>query len=189
MSACTQLPEKISDSEQTANWQQHLQQVSQLSHWYIEGRVGIKTDKQNGSASLFWQQVGDNYEMRIIAPLGQGTYVLTGSPARVEMKGPKDLFLVATTPEELLQKGLGWSIDLQGLRYWIRGLPTPDVAHNLKLDGLGRLSVLQQSGFDVEIERYAEVEELDLPKKLKIENTNLRLKLLIQRWDISTNQT
>ncbi|MEM7026704.1 MAG: lipoprotein insertase outer membrane protein LolB [Pseudomonadota bacterium] len=186
MSGCTQLSEKLNSADQAINWQQHLTQVSQLSHWYIEGRVGIKTDKQSGSASLFWQQAGEYFEMRIVAPFGRGTYILKGSPTLVQMQGPKNLFLTATTAEELLKQELGWSVDLQGLQYWVRGVPTPDVAHDLQLDNAGRLHFLQQAGFNIDINRYADVGGLQLPDKLQIESANLRLKLLINRWDLST---
>ncbi len=185
LSGCTRLPEKLSDTEQASLWLQHQIDVNQVLSWYINGRVGIKTDQQSGSASIFWQQTGANYEMRIVAPLGQGTYIFTGSPEGVQMRGPDELLLFADTPEELMQTGLGWSVDLRGLRYWVRGIPAPDMAYKqLSLDGSGRLGYLDQSGFSIEIQRYATVEDLVLPEKLVINSPDLQLKMLIKNWEL-----
>ena len=123
--------------------------------------------------------------MRIVAPLGQGTYILTGSPSRVQMSGPDELLLTAATAEELMLIGLGWSVDLQGLRYWVRGLPKPNTTlAEMQLDGQGRLDSLQQSGFNIDIERYTTVAEYTLPEKLLINNGDLQLKVLIKQWQI-----
>ncbi len=185
LSGCTRLPEKLSETEQASRWLQHQLEINQIFSWYINGRVGIKTDQQSGSASIFWQQAGGNYEMRIVAPLGQGTYVFKGSPEGVQMRGPDELLLSAETPEELMQTGLGWSVDLRGLRYWVRGIPAPDTEYNqLVLDELGRLGYLDQSGFSIEIQRYANVDKFALPEKLLIRSPGLQLKMLIKNWEL-----
>lgn len=185
LGGCAQVPERPALEEITPLWLEHQQQVGQLSSWDINGRIGIRTADQSGTASLFWRQQGASYEMRIVAPFGQGTYILTGSPSRVQMSGPDDLLLTAGTAEELMLTGLGWSVDLQGLRYWVRGLPQPGNAFaNLELDAKGRLDSLQQSGFNIDIERYATVDKYNLPEKLLIENDELQLKVLIKRWQI-----
>lgn len=182
---CAQVPEMPSQAEQADRWFAHQRNIGRISNWFIDGRVGIKTEQQSGSASLFWRQNGNSFEMRIVAPLGQGTYILSGSPAGVQMRGPDNLLLTADTPEELMQIGLGWSVDLRGLRYWVRGLPEPDKAfQGLQLDAYGRLGSLDQSGFSVEIQRYADVEQYVLPEKLLIKNPDLQLKMVIKRWEL-----
>lgn len=182
---CAQVTERPDRDELTQLWLEHQQQVGQITNWDINGRIGIRTAEKSGTASLFWRQQGASYEMRIVAPFGQGTYILTGSPSRVQMSGPDELLLTAGTAEELMLTGLGWSVDLQGLRYWVRGLPQPENAFaDLELDGEGRLDSLRQSGFNIDIERYATVETYTLPEKLLIKNGELQLKVLINQWQI-----
>ncbi len=123
--------------------------------------------------------------MRIVAPLGQGTYILTGSPEVVQMAGPDELLLTANTAEELKMQGLGWSVNLQGLRYWVRGLPQPDIAFNsLELDDKGRLDSIEQSGFNIDIQRYVEVGSQVLPEKIVISGRDVQLKLIIKNWQL-----
>jgi len=188
VSACSPLPEKELDAEQqAAKWLSHKQQVQSISAWQINGRVGIKSEEQNGTASRFWWQQGNKFEMRIIAPLGQGTYILKSTKLGLEMRGPDDLWLTATTPEELMEKGLGWSVDLKGLRYWIRGIPLPDNEHEFSLDGQGRMSTLMQSGFTIDIQRYENIAQYALPKKMKIVGQAMELKLIIKEWQLSSS--
>jgi outer membrane lipoprotein LolB len=86
-----------------------------------------------------------------------------------------------------MEKGLGWSLDLKGLRYWIRGIPFPDNEHEFSLDGQGRMSTLMQSGFTIDIQRYENIAQYALPKKMKIVGQALELKLIIKEWQLSSN--
>ena len=185
LSGCSQLPEKLSETDQASRWLEHQITVSQIYSWDINGRVGIKTDKDSGSATIHWHQLGPNYEMRIIAPLGQGTYIFRGSPEGVVMQGSDGSVLVAENPEQLMQESLGWSVNLEGMQYWIRGIPEPETGYSkLSLDGYGRLGYLNQSGFIIEVQRYVDLEKASLPEKLTIKNDNLQLKLVIKNWEI-----
>ncbi len=183
-SACTQLP-KIDADTKSQLWLEHQLAVGEIQSWNIKGRVAVKNEKESGTVTLLWNQFLSNYELRFIAPLGQGTYILTGTPDGVVMKGPKDNTMKADTPEQILQDGLGWDVHLNGLKYWVRGLPEPDVSYAaLLLDDKGRLSNMEQSGFNVSISRYNETEGLSLPEKLTIKSDSIKLKVVIQNWEI-----
>ena len=185
LSGCTQLPEKPSEADQISLWLEHQIAVGQIYSWDISGRVGIKTDRDSGSATLHWHQFGSDFEMRIIAPLGQGTYIFRGSPAGVVMLGPDNVVITADNPEQLMLDALGWSVNLAGMQYWIRGIPEPDTTYSkLSLDGYGRLGYLDQAGFSIEIQRYAELEKFSLPEKLTIKSDDLQLKMVIKSWEL-----
>jgi len=184
ISACTQLP-KIDAGLKSQLWIEHQLDVAEIQSWNIKGRVAVKNDKESGTVTLLWDQFISNYELRFIAPLGQGTYILTGSPGKVVMKGPKNKTMTAETAEQLLREGLGWDVHLDGLKYWVRGLPEPGIKHSeLLLDDKGRLSNMQQSGFNVSVSRYTEQEGISLPEKLTIKSDSLKLKVVIQNWEI-----
>jgi outer membrane lipoprotein LolB len=184
LSACTQLP-KIDADTKSHLWLEHQLAVGDVKSWNIKGRVAVKNDKESGTVTMFWNQFLSNYELRFIAPLGQGTYILTGTPKGVVMKGPKDKTMVAETPEQILNEGLGWDVHLNGLKYWVRGLPEPDINYSeLQLDDKGRLSNMEQSGFNVSVSRYAEKKGVSLPEKLTIKSENIKLKVVIQNWEI-----
>lgn len=184
LSACAQAPQ-IDPDLKTQIWLKHQIAVGSVLSWEIKGRVAVKNDKESGTVTLFWNQNLNEYELRFIAPLGQGTYILTGSAAGVVMQTAKDTTIKANNAEQLLREILGWDVHLNGLKYWIRGLPEPDVNYsNLLLDDKGRLTNLEQSGFHVSVSSYISQGDISLPGKIKIKSDNIQLKVAIQNWDI-----
>lgn len=184
LSACSSLP-KTDPQNRAQLWLQHQIAVSGVTSWNINGRIAVKNDKQSGTVTLFWNQFLSNFELRFIAPLGQGTYILSGTNDGVVMKDPKNNIVRAETPEMLLYEGLGWDVHLDGLKYWVRGLPEPGINYSqLTLDDKGRLSNMEQSGFNVSVSRYTEQNGVSLPNKLSIKSDNIQLKVVIQNWDI-----
>ncbi len=178
------LPEKAGPAN-SALWQRHRLAMSALDSWHVKGRIALENERDSGTLSLYWRQQGPAYELRFIAPLGQGAYLLKGAPGAVSMRGPKDLYLTATTARQLMARGLGWDVNLDGLNYWLRGIPAPGLSYRqLRLDHKGRLRRLQQAGFELRIDRYTEVQGLSLPQKLSIRHAALRLKLVIRDWEI-----
>ena len=61
---------------------------------------------------------------RLAVPTG-----LEGAPGAVSLRGPKRLYLSAPTARQLMARGLGWDADLNGLKYWARGLLVPGLAY------------------------------------------------------------
>lgn len=184
LSACTQT-QKIDASLKTQLWLEQQIAVSAIHSWKIKGRIAVKNAKDSGTVSLFWNQDLNDYELRFMAPLGQGTYILVGSSKGVVMHAPEDTLIKADSAEQLLRDVLGWDVQLNGLKYWVRGLPEPDVDYtNLILDERGRLTNLEQSGFRVNVSSYIDQGEVSLPEKIKIKSDNIQLKVAIQSWQI-----
>ena len=184
LGGCAQTP-KTDPNIKTQLWLEHQIKTSAIQSWNINGRIAVKNTKQSGTVTLFWNQFLTNYELRLIAPFAQGTYILTGSSTGVVMKGPKDLILTADNAEQLLREALDWDVHLNGLRYWVRGLPEPDIKFSdLLLDDKGRLKNLKQSGFNISISRYAEKDGYSLPEKFTIKSDTIQLKVIIQDWKL-----
>ena len=180
---CAQAPAKL-EQLQPSRWLEHQLAVSAIQSWNIRGRISVKTPHDSGTATLSWKQQFTDYEMRVIAPFGQGTYTLKGYANGVVMHGPNNETLTADSPEELMAQGFGWSVHLEGLKYWVRGIPEPGVKYSdLTLDENGRMSRLRQSGFDVSIQRYTMDATGALPEKIFIEGDNIELKMIIQSWE------
>ena len=182
LSACSSSP-KIDSGLKSQLWLEHQLVVSGINSWKIKGRIAVKNDKESGTATLHWNQNHSNFELRVVAPLGQGTYILKGTPDGVIMQDPKKNVMMAETPEKLLYEGLGWDISLDGLVYWVRGIPDPNIDFSqLLLDDKGRLSNMKQSGFKISVLRYTDYNGVSLPEKIFIESDNIQLKLIIQNW-------
>lgn len=181
---CTAAP--LRDAELIASlWQQHRAQVWRIESWRLHGRLSLATPDGSWTAGLRWQQEGERFRMRFTAPLGQGSYELTGGEREVTLRAAADRVYRAASAEMLLDQHLGWQVSLDGLRYWVRGLPDPRASSRaMRWDDAGRLVDMEQHGFRVSILRYqSQAGRAALPTKLFIHSDAVKLRLVIQRWE------
>ncbi|MES2821043.1 MAG: lipoprotein insertase outer membrane protein LolB [Pseudomonadota bacterium] len=168
-------------------WQAHKLQLAALDAWQIDGKVGIRAPKtetgsQSGSATLFWLQRQDYYDIRLAGPLGRGATRLTGRPGNIVLEVANQGRYQAESPEALLQEQLGWQLPVSHLLWWVRGLPAPDSKSRLTLDGDSHLAQLQQDDWQVEYLRYGEHNGYALPERLKLRGHDLEITLVIKDW-------
>ncbi len=164
-------------------WQTRQLRLEALNSWELRGRIAVKTDEEGFSASLAWQQLEDDYDIKISAPLALRSFELQGNTVGVELRSAEAPPRYANSPESLLDDAFGWSVPVSDLLYWIRGLPGPGTpVDDLQLDSDGRLSALWQSGWEIKIERYARVGRYQLPSKLSLQRSLIRVRLIIQKW-------
>jgi len=144
----------------------------------------MRIEDEGWTATLHWRQEPAVYIIRIIAPMGQGRYYLRGDAAGVQLRMTDNRVLYAQNARDLLRENLGWQLPVEGLAWWIRGLPAPgNTVDTLKLDARGRLKELHQDGWQVEYDEYGLFPgEVALPEKLIVERPDLRLRLLIYSW-------
>jgi len=181
-SACTtQLP--VDEKLKLYSWQENRAKIIKLENWELNGRIALSMERQAWTASLQWVQSQADYQLRIIAPMGQGSVEMQGDDKGVSLQVTKDKVLYADSPEILLQKNFGWSVPVSGLVYWIRGIPVPDRRiKKLLLDDNGRVSEMEQSGWQVTYSNYTSQGNVDLPGKIVMQNGRLKLRLVIRHW-------
>ncbi|GIZ11069.1 lipoprotein insertase outer membrane protein LolB [Pseudomonas sp. NCCP-436] len=163
-------------------WQSHKQLISQLDGWQISGKIGIRAPRDSGSATLFWLQRQDYYDIRLSGPLGGGAARLTGRPGNILLEVANRGRFQAESPEALLQEQLRLELPVSNLLWWIRGLPAPDSHSRISLDGDSRLARLEQDGWQVDYLRYTEQNGYVLPERLKLQGADLEITLVLKDW-------
>lgn len=159
LNGCASLTKPVIEATDTAAinaaWAARQQQLSALSGFEAIGRVAVKGGGLSGA--LRWQQEGEVFHVRIAGPFGAGALSMEGTPAQVAIKG-KDIDLVTDQPEQVLAARTGWRLPLGSLRWWVLGLPAPDVAlpASVTLDDQGRALALQQNGWMLRYSNYRE---------------------------------
>jgi len=166
-------------------WQQHVQSVSAQTDWTLSARIAAHSEDDGWNGKLYWQQGTDTYQISFNAPFGQGGLQLDGGPQFVEMRTSDGQTMIAVDAESLLFQQLGWRLPLDSLRYWVRGIPVPkrEIAPLLAFDEEGRLARLQQAHWQIEYPAYRPVDGLILPRKVYLENGELSVRLVIDRWE------
>ena len=179
----TQLPKD--QQAGMAIFQANRAKLAELGSWQLQGRLAMTTAKEAWSATLQWIQTDGDYQLRLIAPLGRGSFELRGNDHGVILRLAQKQVLQADDPETLLQKNFGWTVPVSGLQYWIRGIPDPDAKiNNLLLDDQGRINSLEQSGWQVTYTQYASQGAYELPGRITMVNVNLKLNLVIKSWKL-----
>ncbi len=184
LSGCAGLTshETLSGQGDPAQWQAHKAQASQLNGWQISGKVGIRSPRESGSATLFWLQRQDYFDIRLAGPMGRGAARLTGRPGAVSLDAANQGQFQAESAEALLQQQLGWSLPVAHLFWWIRGLPAEDSKSRLTLDSESRLAKLEQDDWQVEYLSYVQQNGYWLPERMKLHGANLDITLVIKDW-------
>jgi len=181
LAACAPAFKQPSPQQQAA-WQTHQVQVSNINRWQLNAHFAIASESEAWSARVYWQQHPADYALRFTAPLGQGVMRLRGNPNGVQLQTAQQQTLYADSPETLLQQATDLTIPISYLYYWVRGLPAPDSPARYALDAQGRLQRLQQADWTVEYATYAEVANIDLPRKLFLQNPEFQGKIVISEW-------
>lgn len=154
---------------------------TQKNQFTLQGKIGIKTPQQSGSAFYSWQQSQEHFIIQLNGILGMGKTVIQGEPGNVSLDSAKTGLIQADSPEALLEQATGWRTPITHLVEWVQARPATAKAHS-QLDAKQRISHIEEDGWSVDLS-YAEDQRL--PNKLIMtqlleEDQQNRITLLIQ---------
>lgn len=149
----------------------------------LNGRIAVTHGSEHSSATVHWTHRGPDDEILLLAPLGQTVARIKQDAYGVELQTSSQHF-VAQDAAELTQQALGWSLPLDGLRYWVLALSAPDTQAQVEHDANGQVSVLHQDGWTIHYTRYAALAPDSLPLRMSLEREGLELRLLIDEWQM-----
>ncbi|MGB0446621.1 MAG: lipoprotein insertase outer membrane protein LolB [Pseudomonadales bacterium] len=182
ITACSSIAPNIEPTDrQLDSYQQQAAKLSQLQEWHVEGKIALNMNNKNNQGNLIWQQKQDSFDLLITGPLGQGYLHIESYPDQV----------IATTAEEQIQANsiealfaqhFDWSLPMQELHYWVRGISSPNTQAQMTFFDNGDVDTIRQAGWNIDYDRYVEVDGLNLPYKLTITGNDIRLKLVLKNW-------
>jgi outer membrane lipoprotein LolB len=156
--------------------------LSQLDHWKITGKLAIRTPQKAQSINLVWQQQDNNYNLKLNGPLGFGSATIIGDPKKATIQqGSK---VLTATPNQLGIKLLGMPLSADALRWWIKGLTSPNhsKASNIVTQENSLISSFQQNGWRLKFSDYKLQGGYNLPKKISGRRGDLSFKLVVTQW-------
>jgi len=168
-------------------WQTRQAELGKFQSWTLNGRIAVKDANDSWNTMIYWRQHNNDFDLRFMTHLGQGVAQLNSHSGNVTLQTP-DEQVTAGDVNELLRNHLGWTVPVQGLRYWVLGLPAPDFVANKELDKQGRLVWLEQNGWHIEFVRYWKTGEFEIPRKIMLEHPELHVRLIIDRWEPESNR-
>jgi outer membrane lipoprotein LolB len=185
LSGCFLSPEEVKPG--TANtpqaqsaWDARRSALQQVQSFTLQGRLA-ETGLVSFGGDLSWIQTGSTYQARFYGPLGVGAVAVSGMPGGMQVR-TKDGTYQTDDPAAFMQEQFGWSVPVEGLRYWVLGLPAPGKLDALQLDDSGRILSLQQNGYTLEYTQYQPVDKLELPSRFTIRDAQRGFKVFIDQW-------
>jgi len=173
-------------SSPQAAWQQRQASFARMSAWGMQGKVGLQLREQSGSFGIAWQQQGnDQYNMDIQNPLtGSIMAHLAGMGSGVTLQANGKTYQDASA-EHLLQRQLGVSLPLAGMKYWVRGITAPgEPVGQLALDAQGRPASFQQAGWVVTYNGWQGNGWNAMPEKIQLVRAaeQAKVKVIAKTW-------
>lgn len=181
IAGCATIPESV-DLPPLATWDERRAVLGEIRDWNFKGRIAVKAGDEGFNGKLNWAQRGESYDAAVSGPLGMGTVRIEGD-GRSAVLTDKDGEATELEDVELeLRWRYGWTIPVASLRYWALGIPDPATPAETRVDSEGRLEFLEQSGWTVEVSRYAEGGGQQMPRILTAKNPDSRVRMVIDRW-------
>ena len=198
--ACVSAPERPPAADPERAWETRQQMLSPVMSWEIQGRVAVKTADEGWQATVHWTRAAERHDIDLAGPLGSGRVRLSQDRSGAQLRDADQHTYHADSAQQLLYRVTGWDLPLDGLNYWVLGLPVPGVPWHEHLDAWGRLEQLQQLGWDIRFLEYLSEGGYEVPAKLFIKRSRvdekneatgarqpspqptLELRLVIQHW-------
>tara|TARA_R110000823_G_scaffold91174_2_gene201066 strand:- start:4453 stop:5052 length:600 start_codon:yes stop_codon:yes gene_type:complete len=175
------------DRREPANvsWAEHAAALAAVSDWTASGKLALRSNEAQESASMEWRQRGAQTHVRLSGPMGMGATEIysDGTELDIRQGGERRILDISSPRASILNTG--WDLPLEALPYWIRGLPAPDSAIQARSiePETGLLRTLRQRDWQIRYLSYDLFDTLMLPTRLTVENRDTRATLLIRRWD------
>ena len=130
-------------------------------------------------------QTNGRYTLTFTDAIGSGAVVLSNQNHQIELTDAKGQMHSAKNAEILMKKQLGWSVPVDGLVYWVRGLPLANQPFSASLNEQGALSILEQQGWIIRYSEYQTVDGLPLPGRIVLTRQGLQVLMVINHWKLN----
>ncbi len=166
-------------------WVAEQQIREQIKAWEIRGRLGVQTESNGGTLDIIWKQSDDDYSIRLMAPLGAGTYLVQGDSGFAEIRFPNGEKKIVSNVNDVFTSTLEVDLPVNALKDWIRGLPAKTLSvDDINWNEQGLLNKIKQSGWNIEMKKYSGKKIL-LPHAIYLsrdDNIELDIRLLLRQW-------
>lgn len=170
-------------------WQTHNARMLNLQDWHLEGKLGYRSNGNGGSARVDWRQLGERFDVHLSGPFGAGITRIHGDDGGAVLSQAGRGDRLAPTPSALTEELFGWTLPVEQLRYWVRGVPDPHLpVAAFRVDAAGTLSYLQQQGWQLRFSDYGATVGGTLPGKIVANREipgaiGIHVTLVIKAWD------
>lgn len=149
----------------------------------LRGKLSVEEAGERHTANLLWRQQGENFEVDLWGPMGQGRIQLVRRGSAVAILDGAGVVVTEGPSEQVMREQLGWSLPLAVLPAWLQGAPLAGIpAQDLEYDAQGLLAAFTQLEWRVVYEQHREAAGQWLPRRLSATGPATRIRLVIAEW-------
>ncbi len=182
LQACSSIAPPAAENSE---WSALRDDLQALNAWQLGGRVNVRYYDEAYTPRIRWQQLNQQYNIRLWGTFNAGNTTIEGRPGFVTIEQDGNV-LTANSPEDLILQQLGYELPVSHLEYWIRGLPAPSSNAELAFNELNQLSQLVQDGWTVSYPDPRQYGEIVLPRRVDMSRANedVRLRFVGLSWTL-----
>ena len=143
LNACTGIAVKESGPVAEQAYQSHAEVLAGIPSWSLVGRISLDDGDRGGSGKLQWHVESENSELDFHGAMGRGAWHLQIGPEGAVLREANGDQQTAPGVNALIQDRIGWSIPVDALQWWVRGLTAPGPIEDLEI-GLEKTDIQVQ---------------------------------------------
>lgn len=168
----------------SVDWSVRRPVLQDLARFDLNGRVAVAVGTHGFDAGLRWSQSGSDAQLTLSGPLGAGGVRVTSRGGRLSVITSRGKRLGNVAARAELVDKLGFEPPIVSLRYWVLGVPDPATPAQVSLGAQQRPQSIDQSGWHIEYRSYMPVGAEWLPRLLTLRHAGVRVRMLVERWQL-----
>lgn len=189
LSGCSSLPTQKSTAPLFSQaMTERIEQIATVNQWQIRGKIAFINGKERSSATLNWRINNANGTQRLNLTSYLGINVL-------QLRSEKQHHTIEVDGEEynthdldnLIYQLTGLSMPTQALQHWIKAVPYSEYEEVLVDENnlpTQLSSFYQGKHWQINYSNYKNIDGLQLPTKLTIQQNQLTIKISINQWQL-----
>jgi outer membrane lipoprotein LolB len=164
--------------------------ADQLNQWDLTAKFSVSTKDGTESGSIRWILNPDGERLDVLSPTGSVVAQLTMTESEARLK-TDDRETVAKDADTLFKDVMDISLPVNALRYWVRGLDSPDLPlESVEKDGEGRITELSQDGWQLAYNGNISIESgshrFEVPRRLTATRGDIEIRWASTEWQAIT---
>ncbi len=190
LAGCAATPSRPPVADVDAAWRERQTVLARVTDWDLRGRVALRTGDEGFHISLQWLREAGRHRIDLSGPLGGGRVRLIQNENGAELRDADDKVYRDSSMQRLLRRRTGLEMPIEGMNFWVLGLPAPGAAAKIELDEWGRLKTMQQQGWDIRFIEYADYDGYELPNRVFAKRSSIddgsekmiEIRLIVEKW-------
>lgn len=149
----------------------------------LTGRLSARHGSDALSANFHWTHERERDDLDLSSPLGQTIARLSGDASGVRLQTPDGRIETASDWASLTTRALGWPLPVEGLAFWIQGVPRAGAPAAVEPGQDGMPASLRQDGWSIVYLAFErDGDGTSRPQRLTLDYPEVELRIAVDSW-------